>query len=55
MRMYVKSERYDEKVETARRMIEDGDLSADKIAKYSGLTIEEIVELQKITGAHRDY
>lgn len=55
MRMYVKSERYDEKVETARRMIEDGDLSADKIAKYSGLTIEEVVELQKITGAHRDY
>ena len=32
--------------ETALRMIQDGELPADKIAKYSGLTITE-VELLK--------
>ena len=28
-------------------MIVDGDLPVDKIAKYSGLAIEKIMELQK--------
>ena len=36
-----------EKMESAMRMIEDGDLSSEKIAIYSGLTLEKIVELKK--------
>ena len=47
IQMYGESERYDEKVETATRMIADGDLPVDKIAKYSGLTLEKVIELQK--------
>lgn len=47
IQMYGESERYDEKVETATRMIADGDLPIDKIAKYSGLTLEKVIELQK--------
>ena len=34
-----------EKTETAVRMIKDGDLSFEKIALYSGLTIEQVIEL----------
>ena len=47
IQMYGESERYDEKVETAARMIADGDLPVDKIAKYSGLALEKVIELQK--------
>lgn len=51
MKTYVESERYDAqndaKVETAARMIADGDLPVDKIAKYSGLSLEKVIELQK--------
>ncbi|MCM1288026.1 MAG: hypothetical protein NC240_06910 [Clostridium sp.] len=47
VRTYVESERYDEKIESATRMIADGDLSVDKIAKYSGLALEKVIELQK--------
>lgn len=47
MRTYVESERYDERIETAARMIADGDLPVDKIAKYSGLALEKVIELQK--------
>lgn len=47
IQMYGESERYDEKIETAARMIADGDLPVDKIAKYSGLALEKIIELQK--------
>lgn len=47
MRTYVESERYDEKIESATRMIADGDLPVDKIAKYSGLALEKVVELKK--------
>ena len=36
-----------EKIDSAMRMIEDGDLSSEKIAIYSGLTLEKIVELKK--------
>ena len=32
---------------SARRMLEDGELSLDKIAKYSGLTLEQVLELKK--------
>ena len=47
IQMYGESERYDEKIETAARMIADGDLPVDKIAKYSGLALEKVIELQK--------
>lgn len=47
IQMYGQSERYDEKVETAARMIADGDLSVEKIAKYSGLALEKVIELQE--------
>ena len=33
--------------ESARRMLEDGELSLEKIAKYSGLTLEQVLELKK--------
>lgn len=36
-----------EKIESAMRMIEAGKLSADEIAVYSGLTLEQVLELQK--------
>ncbi len=53
MRSYVESERYDaqqearydEKVETAKRMLGDGTLSLDKVAEFSNLPIEVIREL----------
>lgn len=47
LKEYLESERYDEKVETTARMIADGDLSVEKIAKNSGLALEKIIELQK--------
>ncbi len=34
--------------ETALRMLKDGELSIDKIAKYSGLVIKEVEELAKL-------
>ena len=36
-----------EKKEIAVRMLEDGELSFEKIAKYSGLTLEQVEELSK--------
>lgn len=45
--MYGESERYDEKIETAVRMIADGDLPVEKIAQYSGLALEKVIEMQK--------
>ena len=45
MRSYVESERYDEKVETAKRFLQMKKLSYDDIAVGSGLTIEEVEEL----------
>lgn len=36
-----------EKKEIAIRMLEDGELSFEKIAKYSGLTLEQVEELSK--------
>lgn len=41
IQMYGESERYDEKIESATRMI------ADEIAKYTGLALEKVIELQK--------
>ena len=36
------------KRETALRMIQDGELSLEKVAKYSGLAIKEVEELAKL-------
>ncbi len=33
--------------QAARRMLRDGDLPLDKVALYSGLTVEEVLELEK--------
>lgn len=50
MRSYVESEVYDarqdEKIEIARRMLEDGTLPMDKIAQYSGLSIDEVKNIK---------
>ena len=35
-----------EKIDSAMRMIADGDLPLEKIALYSGLTLEQVIELQ---------
>lgn len=35
------------KIETAMRMVEEGDLPVEKIALYSGLTLEQVLELEK--------
>ena len=35
------------KIDSAIRMLEDGDLSLEKIALYSGLTYEQVLELKK--------
>lgn len=45
MRTYVESERYDEKIKTARRLIEIGKLSLEDIAAGTGLTIDKVKEL----------
>ncbi len=36
-----------EKIDSAMRMIEDGYLPLEKIALYSGLTLEQALELEK--------
>ncbi len=36
-----------EKIESAMRMIEDGDLPLEKVALYSGLTLEQVLEVEK--------
>lgn len=36
-----------EKTDSAMRMIEDGDLPLEKVAMYSGLTLEQVLELEK--------
>lgn len=37
-----------EKKESALRMLEDGELSLEKIAKYAGLTLEQVKELSRL-------
>ena len=45
MRSYVESERHDEKIETAKRLLQMQKLTNDDIAVGSGLTIEEVEKL----------
>lgn len=40
-----------EKKESALRMLADGELTLDKIAKYSGLTLDEVKELSRLQPA----
>ncbi len=45
MRTYVESERYDVKVETARRLIGLGKFSLEDIAVGTELTIDKVIEI----------
>ena len=51
MRSYVESEVYEatqnEKIEIAKRMLEDGSLSVDKIAQISGLPVDVVTHLEE--------
>ncbi len=42
---YDESKVYEAMVETAERMLEDGKLPIDRIAQYSGLSIEVVTHL----------
>lgn len=47
LKMYVKSERHDADRETAERMIQDGEMSLEKIARYiPSLSMEELKEIE---------
>lgn len=48
MRTYVESERYDEKIETARRLIDVGKFSLEDIAAGTGLTIDKVREIANL-------
>ena len=45
MKSYVDEEVHKEFVEKALLMIADGDLSLEKISRYSGLSLDEVEEL----------
>ena len=51
MRSYLESERHEVRleanIETAKRMLIDGELSLDRIAKFSNLPIEVVEKLAK--------
>ena len=40
-------EREQSKRQFALRMLQDGDLPLEKIARYSGLTVDQVLELEK--------
>lgn len=48
MRTYVESERYDEKIETARRLIETGKFPLEDIAAGTGLTMDKVEEIASL-------
>ena len=43
---YIREKVYEQLIEMAKRMLEDGILSLEKIAEYSGLELAEILDLQ---------
>lgn len=45
MKSYVEEELHKLYIERARLMIEDGELTLEKISKYSGLSLDEVEEL----------
>lgn len=46
MQSFIKSERHDADVETAKRLLKMGKLSSEEIASGTGLTIEEVEEIE---------
>ncbi len=46
MKSFIRSERHDADVETAKRLLEMGKLSFVEIASGTGLTIEEVEEIE---------
>ena len=46
MKSFIRSERHDADVETAKRLLKMGKLSFEEIASGTGLTIEEVKELE---------
>ena len=42
-----KEEKHEAMLEAAKRMLVDRTLTLEKIAEYSGLTVEEVKELEK--------
>lgn len=48
IQMYEESERYDEKIETARRLMEIGKLSLEDIATGTELSIEKVKEIAEL-------
>ena len=46
MKSYIRSERHDADVETAKRLLKMGKLSFEEIASGTGLTIEEVAEIE---------
>ena len=47
MKSFIRSERHDEARETAERMIKDGEMSLEKIARYlPSLSMDELKELE---------
>lgn len=48
IQMYGESERYDEKIETARRLIEIGKLLLEDIAAGTGLAIDKVREIANL-------
>lgn len=45
MERFVYEERMEERFEVVRRMIKDGVLSYEKVAEYSGLPVEKVLEI----------
>ena len=43
---------YNEKCKSAIRMLQDGELSYEKIAAYSGLTLEQVLEIKENPGSY---
>lgn len=47
LQSFIESERHDADIETAERMIKDGELSLEKIARYiPSLSMDELRELE---------
>jgi predicted HTH domain antitoxin len=46
MKIYIESEKNDLRCEMAMNMINDGELTLETIARYSGLPIKDVKELQ---------
>ena len=50
MKSFIRSERHDTDVETAKRLLKMGKLSFEEIASGTGLTIEEVEDPNSTTG-----